>query len=308
MLRLSPGAQLLGARRQSRRHPATLSPHCRRALRNRACARGPPTRSASRARRRTGSDTYPSNPSVLRSPISGTPRSRGPSFAACVQATAGGGVVSRAGAALGRRRASARRAPRGLRFEPEPTAGPPLVLSASCPSLPRHCTASTRTSIAGESPTPNQQPDDRKLPCFSFLRFRSALVGAAGAAACEQTQSKERTILGRAQIGAFISSTQQEGSIMKRLLLGTALGLFLGVTGQAKADYMFRRLDPPDSSRTEALGINSYGHIVGNYEDVNHIRHGFLLIGDCYTPFDVPDSTLTGASGINDSDEIVGRQ
>ncbi len=94
---------------------------------------------------------------------------------------------------------------------------------------------------------------------------------------------------------------------MKRLLLGTALGLFLGVTGQAKADYMFRRLDPPDSSRTEALGINSYGHIVGNYEDGNHIRHGFLLIGDCYTPFDVPDSTLTGASGINDSDEIVGR-
>ncbi len=95
---------------------------------------------------------------------------------------------------------------------------------------------------------------------------------------------------------------------MKRLFFGmVVLGLFLGVTGQAKADYMFRTLDPPDSNRTEALGINSYGHIVGNYEDGNHIRHGFLLIGDCYTPFDVPSSTLTGASGINDSDEIVGR-
>ncbi len=38
---------------------------------------------------------------------------------------------------------------------------------------------------------------------------------------------------------------------MKRLLLGTtALGLFLGVTGQAKADYMFSTLDPPGSTRT----------------------------------------------------------
>ncbi len=95
---------------------------------------------------------------------------------------------------------------------------------------------------------------------------------------------------------------------MKKLLLGmAALGLFLGVAGQAKADYVFTRLDPPGSTRTEALGINSSGHIVGNFEDSNHVRHGYLLIGDCYTPFDVPDSTLTGSSGINDSDEIVGR-
>ncbi len=53
---------------------------------------------------------------------------------------------------------------------------------------------------------------------------------------------------------------------MKRLLLGmAALGLFLGVTGQAKANYTFTTLDPPGSISifTEAEGINSGGEIVG---------------------------------------------
>ncbi len=95
---------------------------------------------------------------------------------------------------------------------------------------------------------------------------------------------------------------------MNRLLLRmAALGLCLGVTGQAEADYTFRTLNYPDSTFTEAHGINSFGHIVGAYDDVNHRRHGFLLIGDCYTSFDVLGSTLTGSGGINDSCEIVGR-
>ena len=97
---------------------------------------------------------------------------------------------------------------------------------------------------------------------------------------------------------------------MKRLFLGmAALGLFLGVTGRAKADYTFTRLDPPGSIRTETQGINSCGEIVGFYEDAEHIVHGFLLIGREYTVFDVPvpGTTWTQGSGINDSREIVGR-
>ncbi len=97
---------------------------------------------------------------------------------------------------------------------------------------------------------------------------------------------------------------------MRRLLLGmAALGLCVGVTGQAKAGYTFTTLDPPGSIRTEAQGINSCGEIVGFYEDAEHIVHGFLLIGEEYTFFDVPvpGTTWTQGSGINDCGEIVGR-
>ncbi len=58
---------------------------------------------------------------------------------------------------------------------------------------------------------------------------------------------------------------------MKRLLLGlTALGLFLGVTGQAKADYVFTTIDVPGSTSTNSMGggINDFGQIVSQYDDV----------------------------------------
>ncbi len=98
--------------------------------------------------------------------------------------------------------------------------------------------------------------------------------------------------------------------MMTRLLLGmAALVLFLGVTGQAKADYLFTTLDPVGSIRTEAQGINTNGDIVGFYEDAKHNVHGFLRIGGEYEIFDVPvlGTTWTQGSGINDFGEIVGR-
>ncbi len=98
---------------------------------------------------------------------------------------------------------------------------------------------------------------------------------------------------------------------MKRLLLSVAaLGLFLGVTGRAKADYKFRTIDPPGSTRPQAQGINGRGDIVGVYEEANHIiHHGFLLIDGHYSSFDVPvpGTTWSQGSGINDFGEIVGR-
>ena len=48
-----------------------------------------------------------------------------------------------------------------------------------------------------------------------------------------------------------------------RALCLLALGLFLGVTGKAKADYLFTSIDPPGSTFTEAHRIDTFGQIVG---------------------------------------------
>src|SRR5205085_7477310 len=93
-----------------------------------------------------------------------------------------------------------------------------------------------------------------------------------------------------------------------RFVLGLmALGLFLGVTGQAKAQ-VFTTLDVPGSTLTLAHGINDSGQIVGGYDHAGPggIRHGFLLSGGSYTLFDVPGSTLTNANGINNLGQIAG--
>src|SRR6266849_8026841 len=94
---------------------------------------------------------------------------------------------------------------------------------------------------------------------------------------------------------------------MNRFLYGlVALGLLLGVAGQAKAQYIFTTLDVPGSTLTRALDINASGQIVGRY-DTGATAHGYLLSGGSYTTIDVPGSTFTTAHGINDSGQIVGR-
>src|SRR5437879_6061718 len=85
-----------------------------------------------------------------------------------------------------------------------------------------------------------------------------------------------------------------------------ALGLFLGVTGKTKADYVYTPIDFPGSTFTEAHGINTSGQIVG-WDVADGTTHGYLLSGGSYTTFDVPDSTYTTAQSINDSGQIVGR-
>jgi len=80
-------------------------------------------------------------------------------------------------------------------------------------------------------------------------------------------------------------------------------------TGQAKPDYTFTTFDPPGSTSTNQLGggINDAGWIVGSYDDVNGITHGYLLRDGKYTqPLDFPDAILTRVNGINDLGQIVG--
>jgi uncharacterized membrane protein len=60
------------------------------------------------------------------------------------------------------------------------------------------------------------------------------------------------------------------------------------------------------SSSSEADGINSLGHSVGFYSDVNGVTHGFLLDGGVFTNVDHPNALLTEALGINSQEQIVG--
>ena len=63
-----------------------------------------------------------------------------------------------------------------------------------------------------------------------------------------------------------------------RTIAAVALGLFLALTVQAKADddYDFTTIDVPGATFTNALGINASGHIVGLYADAGGTQHGFL--------------------------------
>lgn len=96
---------------------------------------------------------------------------------------------------------------------------------------------------------------------------------------------------------------------MKRLFCSLmALGTFLGVASQAKAEpsYDFTTLDVPHSSSTNALGINSSGRIVGYYRDASGTAHGFLLHKGTYMTLDVPGATSTRPEKINASGRIAG--
>jgi uncharacterized membrane protein len=95
--------------------------------------------------------------------------------------------------------------------------------------------------------------------------------------------------------------------MMKRVFCSlVALGLSLGVTGSAKAEYLFTTVDFPGAVRSVASEINNLGQIVGTYND-GGAGHGFLLDENGYTTLDVPDATLTAALAINNCGQIVGR-
>jgi probable HAF family extracellular repeat protein len=121
---------------------------------------------------------------------------------------------------------------------------------------------------------------------------------------------------------------------MKQWFCGLmALGLFLGMAGQAKAQptYTFTTLDVPGTLWTynNLNGINASGQIVGSYDggaflldqgsytaldlvpsginDLGQIVGGNLLFDHgSYTTLDVPGAYYTIANGINNSGQIVG--
>ena len=66
-----------------------------------------------------------------------------------------------------------------------------------------------------------------------------------------------------------------------------------------------RRL--PRRQRTQAIGVNDAGQIVGDYFDAASVEHGFVSSGGTFTAIDFPGATATVAAGINAAGDIVGR-
>jgi uncharacterized membrane protein len=68
------------------------------------------------------------------------------------------------------------------------------------------------------------------------------------------------------------------------------------------------KLTVPESTLTEAVGINDDDAIVGDYQDQDGFFHAFLYREGVYTSIDVPfiPGPDAGASGINNFGEIVG--
>jgi probable HAF family extracellular repeat protein len=70
--------------------------------------------------------------------------------------------------------------------------------------------------------------------------------------------------------------------------------------------YTYQTIDPPGSTYTIAENINSKGQIVGEYQDSNHLQHGFLDNNGIYTTIDPPNSLNTWVTDINSSGQIIG--
>src|SRR5262245_51213567 len=75
--------------------------------------------------------------------------------------------------------------------------------------------------------------------------------------------------------------------------------------GRALPSMVFKTIDVPGSTASEAWGINDAGQVVGNYT-AGGVTHGYLLSEGSYTTLDVPGATSTSPSAINDSGQIAG--
>jgi probable HAF family extracellular repeat protein len=64
--------------------------------------------------------------------------------------------------------------------------------------------------------------------------------------------------------------------------------------------------DPLGATRTEALGINDAGDIVGYYAGTDHVQHGFLFSDGTFTTIDTLFAEAQSAWDINNAGQIVG--
>ena len=81
-----------------------------------------------------------------------------------------------------------------------------------------------------------------------------------------------------------------------------------GVTSSAVAQviYSFTTVDVPSSVFTRVHNINRQGDMVGLFDFVTGVRHGFVLHNGGFKQLDFPGSTFTSARGINSLRQIVG--
>src|SRR5712692_8036899 len=100
----------------------------------------------------------------------------------------------------------------------------------------------------------------------------------------------------------------RKGGRMRRRLILTAIVcvLAVGMRSDVQADFTFTTIDPPETTYTNAQGVNDSGQIVGEYYTAGHY-HGFLYDGTAFSTIDCPGADATTAFAINTSGQIVGR-
>jgi len=93
----------------------------------------------------------------------------------------------------------------------------------------------------------------------------------------------------------------------------TVVGLYADLTMMPSPTHSyviqngnFQSFDVPGSTFTEAWDINPRGIIVGDFQDITGVFHGFLRTADGYTSIDFPAAIGTHAFGINPGGAIVG--
>lgn len=93
---------------------------------------------------------------------------------------------------------------------------------------------------------------------------------------------------------------------------GTGANNFGTIVGWTDEDgFTCRRgscqiFDYPGASKTEALGVNDAGAVVGWYNPSSSFSYAFVKKNGRYFSFSYPGATFTGASGVNNSGQIVG--
>lgn len=88
-------------------------------------------------------------------------------------------------------------------------------------------------------------------------------------------------------------------------LLITVVSLLLSVS-VAAAQGVYTSIAFPGATSTLAFGINTSGHVVGEYFDTSGDRHGFVMNGKTFETVDYPGAAATSAQAINDQGQIVG--
>ena len=94
----------------------------------------------------------------------------------------------------------------------------------------------------------------------------------------------------------------------------TAVGAFIFDPGSGTspttaftfAGGVYQILTVPGSNFSIATGINGAGLIVGVYEDLAGVAHGFAKSGGTFGNVEFPGATSTQAIGVNDAGQIVG--
>jgi probable HAF family extracellular repeat protein len=75
--------------------------------------------------------------------------------------------------------------------------------------------------------------------------------------------------------------------------------------GLTQAQYRFTKIDVPQATLTEANG-NSTEEIVGDFNQGNKKKHGFVLNNGVFTTIDVPGAAATSINGVNELGQLAG--